>query len=354
MSRNQSDNLKYQHIRYTMLVDPESNDIEHLLRGENITNLRQLKTLVRRPGLVLGDKTFTDENGEETTLSEEHVQELKAIDSFQNYCQNWYGPQRLVGKFDITTTTRDEFTAFIDQHPDLEDNPLQPDNELMIRAHALRTGPQDNNNHRPQRSRSTTPPPRRTMNFLLAQYNKEKRPLSDYTYSLLSVKAWTEFGRQLQALAHAHGVENVLDENYSPTPGSDEEEVFTKMKSHMYSVFVKLVKETKGLCIVKLHKDDRDAQVIYKELCAYYTGTASQMAIRNLDEMEESIIDGKVPKDRRQDVAVSMQKWKALVEEFNSIALIERYINESQQLVYLKRFISDVPELKDVNNKQVG
>ena len=197
-SRNQSDSQIYQHIRYTMLVDPESNDIEHLLRGENITNLRQLKTLVRRPGLVLGNKTFTDEDGEETTLSEEHVQELKAIDSFQNYCQNWYGPQRLVGQFDITTTTRDEFTAFIDQHPGLEDKyPLQPDNELMIRAHALRTGPQGNNNHRPQRSRSTTPPPRRTMNFLLAQYNKEKRPLGDYTYSLLSVKAWTEFDRQL-------------------------------------------------------------------------------------------------------------------------------------------------------------
>ena len=172
--RNQSDNQKYQHIRYTMLVDPESNDIEHLLRGENITNLRQLKTLVRRPGLVLGNKTFTDEDGEETTLSEEYVQELKAIDSFQNYCQNWYGPQRLVGQFDITTTTRDEFTAFIDQHPGLEDKyPLQPDNELMIRAHALRTGPQGNNNRRPQRSRSTTPP-RRTMNFLWRSITKKR------------------------------------------------------------------------------------------------------------------------------------------------------------------------------------
>ena len=75
-SRNQSDNLKYQHIRYTLLVDPESNDIDHLFRGETITNLRQLKTLVRHPGLVLGNKTFTDENGEEATLSEEYVQEL--------------------------------------------------------------------------------------------------------------------------------------------------------------------------------------------------------------------------------------------------------------------------------------
>jgi hypothetical protein len=65
--------------------------------------------------------------------------------------------------------------------------------------------------------------------------------------------------------------------------------------------------------------------------------------------MEDSIIDAKVPKNRRQDMSVSMQKWKALVEEFNSIAPVDRYINESQQLVYLKRFIKDVPELKDIN-----
>jgi len=46
-------------------------------------------------------------------------------------------------------------------------------------------------------------------------------------------------------------VDKVLDENYSPTPGSDEEEVFDKMNDHMYTVFVKLVKEAKGLRIVK-------------------------------------------------------------------------------------------------------
>lgn len=38
------------------------------------------------------------------------------------------------------------------------------------------------------------------------------------------------------------------------------------MKAHMYTVFVKLVKEEKGLRIVKSHKDDRDVQAIYKEL----------------------------------------------------------------------------------------
>jgi len=65
-------------------------------------------------------------------------------------------------------------------------------------------------------------------------------------------------------------------------------------------VFVKLVSETKGLCIVKEHKDDRDAQSIYKKLCEYYTGEASQMAISNLDEMEVGIIDGVIPENRRQ------------------------------------------------------
>ena len=41
-----------------------------------------------------------------------------------------------------------------------------------------------------------------------------------------------------------------------------------------------------------------------------------------------------------------MQKWKALVKEFNPV---EQYINDSQQLVYLKQFIRDVPDLKDIN-----
>jgi len=50
------------------------------------------------------------------------------------------------------------------------------------------------------------------------------------------------------------------------------------------------------------------------------------MAISNLDEMESGIIDGVIPKNRRQALLLSMQKWKALVKEFNSLAPPERYI----------------------------
>ena len=103
-------------------------------------------------------------------------------------------------------------------------------------------------------------------------------------------------------------MDKVLDEYYSPPSGSDDEDVFEKMQGHMYTVFVKLVKETKGLCIVKEHKGDKDAQTIYKKLCNYYTGEASQMAISNLDEMESSIMDGTIPENRRQPLLLSMQR----------------------------------------------
>jgi len=251
-----------------LLADPESNDIVHLLRGENRTNLRLLRTLVRHPGLELRGMTFINEDEDEGTLSEKHVEELLAIESFQNYMQNWYGPPAVAGTFDITTTTREDFITFMGQHSDLENNPVLPDDDLMIRSYEMRTRAQDNNKNNlsrsnsPRSSRSTPPPPPTNMNYLLVQYNKEKRPLSDYTQHLKAVKEWSEFDRQLKALTHAHGVEKVLDEHYSPALGSDEEEVFNKMNALMYTVFVKLVTETRGLRIVKSHKDNMDAQEI--------------------------------------------------------------------------------------------
>jgi len=194
---------------------------------------------MQRPGLELGSITFVNGVGDNSTLSEEHVEELVAVKSYLNYLQNWYGPPSVAGSVNIANTTREDFLFFIDQHSDqnLEDNPILPDDDLMLRAHALRTGTNINNNNkqfpedRTSRSPTTTPP--RHVNYLLSRFNKEKRPLSDYAQHLKSIKEWPEFDRQLNALAHTHGVDKVLDESYSTTPGSDEEEVFDKMKDHM-------------------------------------------------------------------------------------------------------------------------
>ena len=278
--------------------------------------------------------------------------------SYLTYLQNWYGPPAVAGVANIANTTREDFIFFIHQHADrdLENDPVLPDNDLMLRSQQLRAGvyTSNSNNARSRSSsrgssRSRSPPTRRVINHALQQFSKEKRPLTDYNMPLKEIKEWPEFDRQLCAVAHTHGVDDVLDHRYSPVPGSDDEEVFEKKQGHMYSVFVRLVKETKGLGIVKGHKDDKDAQTIYKKMSDYYTGEASQIAIANLDEMEDSIIDGTIPLTRRQSLLLYMEKWKAKLDDFNSLAPPDRYMNEAQTLSHLKRFIRHVPELQDMN-----
>lgn len=67
----------------------------------------------------------------------------------------------------------------------------------------MRTITHNNNNrsrsNSPGSSRSANPPARRVINHALAQFNREKRPISDYTMPLKEVMEWPEFDRQLAA-----------------------------------------------------------------------------------------------------------------------------------------------------------
>jgi len=323
--------------------------------------LRLLKTFVRTPGLQLGNIIFVNDEGDDSTLSDDQVRELKAVTSFLNHNQNWYGPTAVAGHFDITATTRDDFLLFIADHDDLENNPILPNDDLMMSSYEMRTRVQDNNNNNnsnnnnrtgnnSRSSRSASPTARHAINHVLAQWLKKKKPITDYTMSLDDALQWSEWDRQLRALAYTHGVEDVLNHLYSPVPGSDEEELFEEMQKHMYTVFVRLVKETKGLQIVKKHKDDRDAQTIYKELYDHYAGEASQMAIANLDEMETSIMTAEIPDPRRLPLISYMENWKLKLDDFNNLADDDRFMNDAQTLVHLKSFIKNVPELQSINN----
>ena len=134
---------EYNHIFHTWL--DSNNDVQLLLRGENNTNLRGLRKVMRRPRLE--QTTFKDEGGNTKTLSEDLVDELQAIDSFWNFCQNWFGPPSLVGAVDITTTTREDFLSFLGHHGDLINNPIQLDPDLMLKVYKMKTGSSNNNNN---------------------------------------------------------------------------------------------------------------------------------------------------------------------------------------------------------------
>ena len=113
-SATERNRVEYEHIIQNWL--DANNDVQLLLRGENKTKLRSLKTFVRRPGLQLGSIAFVNDEGDGSTLSDDQVYELKAVTSFLNHNQNWYGPTAVAGHFDITTTTRDDFLLFIAEH----------------------------------------------------------------------------------------------------------------------------------------------------------------------------------------------------------------------------------------------
>ena len=58
MAATERNRVYYDHIVEEWLnPSPDSHDILCLLRGENKTNLRLLKTFVRKPGLELGNIT---------------------------------------------------------------------------------------------------------------------------------------------------------------------------------------------------------------------------------------------------------------------------------------------------------
>jgi len=203
---------EYQHLTQVVWLDA-NNDVLLLLRGENKTNLRGMRSVMRRPRLQ--QTTFVNADGESKNLSDVQIDELRAIDSFWNYLQNWHGPPAIAGNVDITTATREDFLTFIGRHGDLENNPdpVLEDNDLMIRSYALRTQSQSNNSNNnrtrsnsPRSSRSTSPTVRRVTNHLLVQFLKKKRPLTDYSMLLEDIMQWPEWDRQLDALAHAHMV----------------------------------------------------------------------------------------------------------------------------------------------------
>jgi len=47
-----------------------------------------------------------------------------------------------------------------------------------------------------------------------------------------------------------------------------------------------------------------------------------------INQMETSIIDSTIPRTRHVDMSLSMRRWIAKVEEFNSLAPLNRQISE--------------------------
>jgi len=110
---NKSNNeLVYLHITNVLLAGNNNTQISIAIK-ESAPTLPVLLEYIRTPGLIIGLRWKDKEDGNtEKMLTEEQYEDLLALYSFLNDCQNWYGPID-DGLFDILKTTREQFEYFI-------------------------------------------------------------------------------------------------------------------------------------------------------------------------------------------------------------------------------------------------
>jgi hypothetical protein len=121
----------YRHIVRVWLGAYADSPIDLSLRADNLTILRELQELLRKPGLILKLRYRDSNDGNvEKKLTEEEYASIFALESFINKLQNNYGPIE-DGMFDITTISRSQFMNFVWTEFDIA-NPIVYDEEKAI------------------------------------------------------------------------------------------------------------------------------------------------------------------------------------------------------------------------------
>jgi len=121
----------YRHIVRVWLGAYADSPIDLSLRADNLTILRELQELLRKPGLILKLRYRDSNDGNvEKKLTEEEYASIFALESFINKLQNNYGPIE-DGMFDITTISRSQFMDFVRKEFDIT-NPIAYDEKKAI------------------------------------------------------------------------------------------------------------------------------------------------------------------------------------------------------------------------------
>ena len=132
---------------------------------------------------------------------------------------------------------------------DFKTDPIEEDLQFMIDAKALREYKPDHTS-RGRSSRSPSPlPSSGSRPTTYKEWSKGKRNPSDFTFKLKRVTEWDEYNRHFEAVAVSHKTVEVLNKDYVPTPGTDEEPIFNDQQDHMYLALVETVVEDSGLNI---------------------------------------------------------------------------------------------------------
>ena len=173
-----------------------------------------------------------------------------------------------------------------------------------------------------------------------------KRNISDYP-KLKNDLYFANWNRTFKAIAISHGMDEILDYEYSPP--SEEQEMFTQKQKFMYSIFVTTLMTTKSKRHVRVHERTQNAQLLYFDLCTDFTkGTCGDVAI---EALEKEITNMVLHTTWNKPIEEFLNDWEHKILDLENLR--DKTIHDRDKRKWLTASIRLHPELYDaVTNAQ--
>jgi hypothetical protein len=155
----------------------------------------------------------------------------------------------------------------------------------------------------------------------------------------------------VETVAFTHGVQDVLQGNFVPPVGdADAHALFRFQNVFMYSVFEAKIKTNKGMSIVRSHKNDRNAQDVWKELVAHQstltTGNWNHQHL--LTFLQTFKLDSA---SWRGSHTGFLAHYKDKLREYECLTPVADHHSDDMKRNMLEQALMKIPELSKVRNK---
>ena len=163
--------------------------------------------------------------------------------------------------------------------------------------------------------------------------------------TLKDEKQWDAWQRGTIAQARAQDLEQVLDSDYTPEEGNeDEKNLFIMKQKFMYAVFECSLLTDQGKALVRAHEDDFDAQVIYRDLVAY--ALKSMKAAINSADILAYVTSAKFGDGSWRGSASSfILHWQDQVRLYEKQVELSEHFSPGQKRVMLQNAVHGLEEL---------
>jgi hypothetical protein len=174
-----------------------------------------------------------------------------------------------------------------------------------------------------------------------------KKDKADYK-EFKDEKAYDQFRRNVECVAHTHGTSEVLDGDYVPDPNdANEVRLFRSQQNFMYTVFEKILQTDKSASLVRRHEATRDAQTIWKELKEHQLSSTS--GALHKERLLQHLTGHKLSSLTWKGTFLSyITHWQDQMREYEALVPTASRFDDDMKRTLLQTALSSIPALDNV------